>query len=182
MNATRALAASLAIEPRWPDQRLPLVTLLAGIAAHSVLGSELRLKWPNDVVTTAGDKVAGLLTERTDQLVVIGLGVNLYWPNAPEGMGAVYRLDPGPEAGRQVAGRWADSVLARIVAGPEAWNPAEYESISATIGSTVTWDGGGPASAVALDPNGGLIVDDGAHRSVLRSGRVEQVRTTTLPD
>jgi biotin-(acetyl-CoA carboxylase) ligase len=170
------------VEPDWPDERLPLVTLVAGMAAHAVLGSELRLKWPNDIVTIPGDKVAGLLTERTDDLVVIGLGVNLYWPDAPPGMAAVHESDPGPGAGRLLAGQWAASVLTGIVAGPGAWDPAAYASVCATVGSVVTWEGGGPATAVGIDPNGGLIVDDGAVRTVLRSGGVQQIRTTTLPD
>lgn len=182
LNATRTLAASLAVEPAWPDERLPLVTLVAGMAARAVLGSGLRLKWPNDVVNQSGDKIAGLLSERTDQLVVVGLGVNLYWPTTPVGMAALYDGDPGPDAGPQAAERWAGAFLDRLAAGPAAWDPVAYEAICATLGTDVTWDGGGPARAVGVDGDGGLIVEGPTGRTVLRSGLVRQVRPTTLPD
>ena len=183
LNATRALAVSLAFETWWPLDRVPLTTLVAGLSARRVLGERMRLKWPNDVVDEAGEKVAGLLAERTDELLVVGMGVNLYWPDAPAGMGALRRDDPGPGAGPELAIAWAEDLLARLVAGPDAFVPAEYEQACATIGATVTWDGGGPSPAVGIDSTGGLIVDDGAGgRQVLRSGRVRQVRTTTLPD
>ena len=124
-----------------------------------------------------------MLAERTDDLLVVGLGVNLYWPDAPAGMGALHHDDPGRRAGPSIATAWADDLLAELAAGPDGFLPAEYEQASATIGATVTWEGGGPATAVGVDADGGLIVDDGAGvRDVLRSGRVRQVRTTTLPD
>ena len=182
LNATRALAVSLAFETWWPADRMPLITLVAGLSARRVLGRGMRLKWPNDVVGRSGEKVAGLLAERTDQLLVVGMGVNLYWPNHPDGMGALHRADPGPEAGPRVAIGWAEDLLARLADGPDGFPAAEYEQASSTIGATITWDGGGPSTAVGIDADGGLIVDDGAgNRQVLRSGRVHQVRPTTLP-
>jgi BirA family biotin operon repressor/biotin-[acetyl-CoA-carboxylase] ligase len=147
-----------------------------------VLGAHLRLKWPNDLVGSSGGKVAGLLAERTDDLVVIGMGVNLYWPDAPEGIGGLYEDDPGLEKGQTIAAAWAEDLLAELAAGPEGFLPSEYEQASTTIGSTVMWEGGGPARAVGIDTDGGLIVDDGAERRVLRSGQVRSVRPTTLTD
>lgn len=37
----------------------------------------LRLKWPNDLMSPAGEKTAGILLERSEDAVVIGFGVNL---------------------------------------------------------------------------------------------------------
>ncbi len=182
LNASRALAASLAFEPSWPEQQVPLITLVAGLSAHRVLGTHLRLKWPNDVVTESGDKVAGLLAERTGDLVIAGLGVNLFWPSPPDGMGAVHDSDPGREEAIRVATAWAEDLVAELAAGPGGFLPSEYEEASATIGSVITWDGGGPATAVGIDDDGGLIVDGAEGRHVLRSGRVRSVRPTTLTD
>ena len=72
-----------------------------GLTARRVLGDSLRLKWPNDLVTPEGDKVAGLLAERTGDVVIIGLGANLYWETPPPGMAAVVPSDPGPERARE---------------------------------------------------------------------------------
>lgn len=70
-----------------PPQTLALV---AGVAVHRAVSStlariaslseeeltELRLKWPNDLLL-AGAKVAGILLERQEDAVVVGIGVNL---------------------------------------------------------------------------------------------------------
>ena len=182
MNASRALATSIAFETTWPDDQVPLITLVAGLSAKRVLGTAVALKWPNDVVTASGDKVAGLLAERTGALVVMGMGVNLHWPDSPEGMAGVYRDDPGPGAGREIATRWCEDLLAELAAGPTGFRPAEYEEASATIGSVIAWDGGGPATAIGVDATGGLVVDGAAGRQVLRSGQVRTVRPATLTD
>lgn len=182
LNAPRALAASLIFEPDWPAERVPLLTLVAGLAARRVLGSELRLKWPNDVVNASGDKVAGLLAERLGTTLVIGLGANLYWPGPPPGVAAVSGQDAGPLAGRSLAVEWADQLLAGVAAGPDRWGSAEYRECSATIGNAVTWDGGGPGAAVDIDESGGLVVEVDGARQVLHSGRVRSVRPTTLTD
>lgn len=182
INAPRSLAASLAFTPEWSPDRIPLLTLVAGLAARRVLGAEFLLKWPNDLVTAAGDKVAGILAETTGGLVVIGLGGNLYWPEPLPGMAAVVQDDPGPDAGPTLAIEWAQQLLAAVAAGPDDWGSAEYRTGSATIGSLVTWDGGGPGTAIDIDENGGLLVDVEGVRRVLRSGRVRSVRPTTLTD
>lgn len=181
-NAPRALAASLALVPGWPPERIPLLTLVAGLAARRALDSELLLKWPNDVVNPAGDKVAGLLAERSGDLVVIGLGVNLYWPDSPAGMAGLAAADPGPGTGPGLATAWVEELLAAINAGPDNWGTAEYRQCSATIGRAVTWEGGGPAQAIDIDDTGGLVVAAGGGRLVLRSGQVRSVRPTTLTD
>ncbi len=68
-----------------PPQSLSLVAGLALIeAADVVSGQPLMLKWPNDLLLGAA-KVAGILLERQDQRVVIGLGVNLAHAPAVEG-------------------------------------------------------------------------------------------------
>ncbi len=182
VNAPRSLAASLAFAPEWPADRMPLLTLVAGLATRRVLGRGLLLKWPNDVVTAAGDKVAGLLAERTEDLVVMGLGANLYWPDSPAGVAALTEVDPGSEAGQGIAIDWVEQLLTAVAAGSSDWGEAEYRECSATIGSTVTWEGGGPGMAVDIDEAGGLVVEVDGERQVLRSGRVRSIRPTTLTD
>lgn len=181
MNAPRAVAASLALRPDWPPSHIPLLTLVAGLAARRTLADGLRLKWPNDVVTPSGGKVAGLLAERTGELVMLGFGANLFWPDAPPGVAAVETSDPGPDAPQVLAMRWAESVLEAVQAGPETWGRAEYRAASATLGTDIMWDGGGPGRAVDIDEEGGLVVETAGGLLTLRSGRVRSVRPTTLP-
>ena len=80
------LYLSLAFRPFIPPERLRPFTLWMGLAlcAHveKALGLKLGLKWPNDLQSPDGRKVAGMLTEaRLDadsvRELVFGVGLNL---------------------------------------------------------------------------------------------------------
>jgi len=59
----------------WP--LLPLLSGLAVVEAVSAVGQvEAALKWPNDVMID-GLKLGGILAERVDDAVVIGIGINV---------------------------------------------------------------------------------------------------------
>jgi len=83
-NAPRGLAASVAFRKQSADLRP--VSLIAGVAAVRAL-PELSLKWPNDLMHS-DLKVGGILVEVHDDAVVTGLGMNLWWPDPPEGAAA----------------------------------------------------------------------------------------------
>lgn len=179
-NAPSALAASLAFRPTWPPETWPRITLMAGLAAVRALeplrpGAALGLKWPNDVLL--GDrKVAGVLTEATGDLVVAGCGVNLAWPDPPEGVGAVLTDTPAPEVRIDVAQRWAEVLLAWLEAPPDRWPRAEYRDRCVTLGRAITWEPDGSGRAVDVQPDGSLEVDSGAGPVTVSAGAVHQVR------
>lgn len=182
-NAVRALAGSLAFRPAWPPDTYPLLSLVAGLAARDVLGRHLRLKWPNDIVDPAANKVAGLLVEAQRDVVVVGLGANLYWPGAAPGMAALFDSDPGIERAQTLAESWADRFLERVEGGPDQWGRSEYLAVSATVGSTVMWEGGGPGRALDVGEDGALVLDVNGSEIRLRAGEVRTIRSTTLaPD
>lgn len=176
-TAPRAVAASLAFRPRWEPESWPLLPLLAGIAAARAVGG-VSLKWPNDLVV--GDaKAGGLLVEAVDGVVVAGLGLNLWWPDAPPGMTALADEDPGPAAPRLTAESWATGLLVLVEAGPERWPREEYRRRSATLGRLVTWESGergGRGRAVDVAVDGGLVVETEEGLLTLRSGAVRHVR------
>ena len=65
---------------RPADPPAPTLALVAGVALFEAVrpcaGEVLRLKWPNDLL--AGNrKLGGILLERVDQVVVVGIGLNL---------------------------------------------------------------------------------------------------------
>jgi BirA family biotin operon repressor/biotin-[acetyl-CoA-carboxylase] ligase len=185
-EASRALAATLAFRPAWPEEAWPRLTLAAGLAACRALGEAVRLEWPNDLVA-GGAKVGGLLTEAADEVVAAGLGVNLYWPEPTvAGAGGLWAGDPGPEAAPRLAAAWAEDLLARVAAGPGGWGLDEYSARSATLGREVNWEPTGrevtgePAGqgrAVALAEDGGLVVETARGRRVLHAGEVHTVRS-----
>ncbi len=75
------MSAVLSVEELPPEQvaTLPLVAGLAvsrGLSLFLPQGLSPLIKWPNDVLVD-GRKIAGILCERHDDLVIIGIGVNV---------------------------------------------------------------------------------------------------------
>lgn len=112
------LYLSLAFRPFLPPESLRPFTLWMGLAlcAHVEArhGVRLGLKWPNDLLTPGGRKVAGMLTEaRVDadsvRELVFGVGMNL-----------VGRPQDMAEEIRQLAGTLEEAVGARLDPNLEA--------------------------------------------------------------
>lgn len=74
-----AVSVLLRPPPGVPAARWTWLPLLAGLAVTDALAEAAavpaRLKWPNDVLIDGG-KVCGILAERVDDAVVIGMGIN----------------------------------------------------------------------------------------------------------
>ena len=59
------------------DARTPLLAFVVAVSVADALKDfNVRLKWPNDVLLTGG-KVAGILLERTENKIIVGIGVNI---------------------------------------------------------------------------------------------------------
>ncbi len=74
------LAASFVLRPSVPLDRIGQLAFVAALAVGETIahfGIEgWELKWPNDV-QVAGAKIAGILLERDDDWVVMGIGINV---------------------------------------------------------------------------------------------------------
>ncbi len=87
------LYASTAVRLRPSDPLASDLSLMAGVAVEEAVTIVLdaagqpaapALKWPNDLLID-GAKVAGILLERRDDVVVVGIGVNLaHHPDLPD--------------------------------------------------------------------------------------------------
>ena len=101
-RARRGAAVGAASAGDLRSRRWPLIPLIAGLAVvEAVLAVgqvEASLKWPNDVLVD-DLKLGGILVERVDDAVVIGIGVNV--STRRERTAGRYRDQPR-------AGRWRD--------------------------------------------------------------------------
>lgn len=174
VDADRSLAASLAFRPEWPPRTWGVIPLVAGLAALDALG-DLELKWPNDVVRGT-EKVAGILSEANGEMVVVGIGVNLWWSKPIAGAGGLWNEDRGGEAARLLAEKWAARLLDRLVPGPVEWGRAAYESRCSTVGKEIAWEPAGAGRAVGIDDQGRLLVEATDGPVALDSGAVRLVR------
>ena len=164
-----SLAVSVLVRPAVPRERwswLPLLTGLAVADALAGLGVEVGLKWPNDVLVGLVDgpggtpvgKVAGVLVEARDDVVVLGAGINVNQRADELPPVGTVPGGPGPSApptSLALAGATStdrDTVLRRYLralrqrlddfsaAGgdPElAGTAADYRAVCATLGARV---------------------------------------------
>ncbi|MGH8958453.1 MAG: biotin--[acetyl-CoA-carboxylase] ligase, partial [Acidimicrobiia bacterium] len=174
LTAPRALAVTAAFDTEW-SPHWSVASLVAGLAAASVLGAEIGLKWPNDLLL-ADRKVGGILVEVTDRTVAVGCGVNLWWPEPPAERAALFTADPGPGAVVGLGVATAEELFRRL-AGAE-WGASEYRSTCLTLGRPITWSGGLSGLARDIDSEDGSLVVEMPDGEIVRlnAGEIRHVR------
>jgi len=79
------LYVTLLVRPRLAPAQAPLLTMMAGLSAHTAIlaqtGLNAELKWPNDLLLN-GRKLGGILTEMHAEpsavrFVIVGIGINV---------------------------------------------------------------------------------------------------------
>ncbi|HLR28870.1 MAG TPA: biotin--[acetyl-CoA-carboxylase] ligase [Ruania sp.] len=200
-----ALTFSVLVRPGQEREQWGWLPLLAGaavvraVAQHSGpptgIGALVGVKWPNDVVHTAGGeelpdwgrmrKLAGLLAETlTDGTgVVLGIGVNLRadelpvaWAGAADEVGCT----AGPL-------ELAETIRAQLSGLFQQWDATEDPAglvapVCRTLGERVRVEMPGGAQvaglATALAQDGALVVRSDDHQEhVVRAGDVRHLRT-----
>ncbi len=81
--AGRNLTFSLLLRPNLPPATIPQLSLVVALSLVEILPTlPLRIKWPNDVWTDQGQKIAGILstmsyTGTTVDYAIVGIGINV---------------------------------------------------------------------------------------------------------
>jgi BirA family biotin operon repressor/biotin-[acetyl-CoA-carboxylase] ligase len=150
-----------------------LLPLAAAVAVAETVGSEARIKWPNDVLV-AERKVAGILVEARPQegWVVLGIGVNVALRSFPAELdGIAGSLGGSPADVEPFLGRLL-AELERLLAAPAADVLAAWRPRDALRGRAITWNSGAGVAA-GVDETGALVVElaDG-ETATLNAGEV----------
>ncbi len=181
--AGTSLLVSVLLRPP-AERNVPELSLVAAVATAEAVegatGRAAQIKWPNDVLVD-GRKVAGILCELSDGVVVCGIGVNVNQsrdelpPDAPTEPGSLRTLTGAPYDRPALLG----ALLGRLEHAYDAWRAggldALYDGIEARDflrGRRVSIDGD-DAVALLIRRDGRLeiSVSDGSTR-VLESGEV----------
>ncbi len=161
-------------------QSLSLVAGLALIEAvdAAIPGQPIMLKWPNDLLL-GGAKLAGILLERQDDRVVIGIGVNLASAPQIEGRSVA---DLGARVTPQAFAPLLAASMARMLmlwrtSAPEtfarAWLARAHPVGTAlTVHAAVDEIISGRFAGIKADGALRLVQGDG-HEQVVRAGDVE---------
>ncbi|MGH9446549.1 MAG: biotin--[acetyl-CoA-carboxylase] ligase [Terriglobia bacterium] len=188
--------ASVLLRPALPPSAAPILTLMAGVAAHhavaSVTGLIPDIRWPNDLLLN-GKKLGGTLTEMNAELdrvhaVILGIGINVNHTGMPPQLRTVatsLRIEGGKIYSRV---RLAAALLKQIeffyhmllregsaaIAGQWAAASSFASGRRVRISSK---NGDRFATTIALDANGALRVrfDNGCEESLV-SGEVVELK------
>jgi len=166
-------------------------------AAQDAIGpnATLSVRWPNDLVTADGLKVAGLLIETEIEgarvaTSVIGMGINVNWPRAdmPSDIasGATSLVDLAGEVIDRVA--LLGDLLAALdveINGIEAGTSPQvrFQSASWLTGREIeveTPAGRLAGVAGAIADNGGLVLDGPTVHTTVTVGEVIRVHATAI--
>jgi BirA family biotin operon repressor/biotin-[acetyl-CoA-carboxylase] ligase len=158
-----------------PGPEIAQLSLLGGLAAAETIERGAQIKWPNDVLV-AGRKVAGVLAEALEGVVVLGTGINVNQEQAelPEGAASLRTIDGAALARAPILGRLLERLEHHYDRWLEHGLDAVYEALAARDflrGRPVAVDGVA-GTAVCISRAGALEVEfDGGRREV-RSGEV----------
>jgi BirA family transcriptional regulator, biotin operon repressor / biotin---[acetyl-CoA-carboxylase] ligase len=177
-----ALLCSVLLRPPR-GSRIAQLSLVGGLATaqtvEEALGRPAQLKWPNDVLVD-GCKVAGLLAEARDGVVVLGVGLNVNQtaaelPADARVAAASLRTVDGAERDRDAL---LAVLLERLEAAYAAWLTGGLQALHGELASR----DGLAGRAVSVDGRTGLALGiDREGRLVLDSGPVESGEVTLLP-
>lgn len=161
---------------------LPLLTGLAVADGVAAAGVAPELKWPNDVLVDAR-KLCGILAERVEDAVVIGMGINttltaeqLPVPTATSLALAGTDVDAEAVAAAVLTalGGWYDHWLAGDDLRPAY--TARCGSIGRPVRVQLSQTESVTGSAIGIDPDGRLLVVTAAGQQAFSAGDVVHLR------
>ena len=189
------LLVSIGIRLELPTDRAWWLAAAAALAVHEAAApiARLSIRWPNDLVTQDGLKVAGLLTETQvegDRVssVVIGIGINVNWrraampPDIARGATSLADLTGAPvDRVELLASLLAalDGELRQVETGDSPL--ARFQAASWLTGRAIEVETpAGRLTGVAgeIADNGGLILDGPSLRTTVSVGEVIRVHAS----
>jgi BirA family biotin operon repressor/biotin-[acetyl-CoA-carboxylase] ligase len=149
-------------------------------AVASTTGVVADLKWPNDLLV-GNRKLAGILAEAAGDAVVVGIGVNLDWPEIPDELASIAtacNFEGGRPAEReQVLAAFLREYEARLADLDETRRA--YRARLATIGRRVRVERPDEmltGTATDIDDAGRLLVDVDGTVASISAGDVVHLR------
>ena len=170
------LWSSIIVRGFAPPSQLPLLAALAVIDVSRDLGGlSWSIKWPNDVLSGDGRKVAGILAEAVAGAVVVGIGINIEAPPA-EFVGAGCWVDEGSSPDRSALLAGLLIAMHSRLHRPWSSNLDDYRAACRTLGASVhvvlpdgeRFDGTG----IDVDDDGHLLVQTGQTVRMVVAGDV----------
>ncbi len=83
-SPTGNVFASTIVRLQPNDPPASTLAFVSALAVHDCIGQiapeiAIQIKWPNDLLSSGGAKLCGILLERIENAIVVGIGLNLIW-------------------------------------------------------------------------------------------------------
>jgi BirA family biotin operon repressor/biotin-[acetyl-CoA-carboxylase] ligase len=179
--------ASTIVRLRLNDPPASTLAFVSALAVHDCIGQiapeiAIHIKWPNDLLSKDGAKLCGILLERIDSAIVVGIGLNLVW-HPPEldrpatDLKTLGALPPHPQAVVEILANAFAIWLNRWRLGGMAAIATSWQKLAHKVGTAVA----------ANLPNGeqehGLyagLSDDGALQLRLADGSIRAIHAADV--
>jgi len=184
--AGTAVLCSVLLRPP-PERRAVELSLVGGLAAalsvERALGLTSQLKWPNDVMVNRR-KVAGVLAEAVEDVVVLGIGINVNQrrDQLPAGAAVAPASLLTTDGVKRIRAPLLADLLEEVERTYKLWTVDGLEGLYDELGprdflrNRKVFMDGETGYAVAIDRSGRLEVDIGGKRRVVESGEVRYER------
>ena len=167
-----------------PSSSLAFISALSVVDAIKQIAPAIavKVKWPNDILSVNGEKLSGMLLERSGEAVVIGVGLNL--THHPDGLDRpvtdltlLGAIPPHPQAACEILAsafgvwlkRWREGGLPEVL---RAWQKAAHP-----VGTAITVNLPSGESLEGL--YAGLLVD-GALQLRLADGTIRGIHAADI--
>ncbi len=166
---------------------IPLHFGLLAVRALSDCGAVVQLKWPNDIVIDGEveglRKLGGILSTKTNELVIVGVGINfsLDENELPTQSASSLSLEGFSVSREEFLGRFLSLIWEVLSAdtGNDGWLE-DYKTVCSTLGREVTVhqaDGTHYlAHATGIDEHGGLVISRDGKPEVVTVGDIVHLR------
>ena len=182
----RAILMSVLLRPA-PERHAPELSLVGGVATaltvEEALGLSSQIKWPNDVMVNRR-KVAGVLAEARNGMVVLGIGLNVN--QRRDELPADASVPPASlfttDAVRRARAPLLGDLVVEVERAYKLWAAGGIDALYEELGPrdflrnrTVSVDGE-RAHAVGIDRRGRLEVEVAGARRLVESGEIRYER------
>jgi BirA family biotin operon repressor/biotin-[acetyl-CoA-carboxylase] ligase len=177
-----AILCSLLLRP--PEDRVVSeLSLVAGNAVaeaiEGAVGLATQVKWPNDVMLNRR-KVAGILAEASESVVVVGIGVNVNQERGelPQDAGVLAGSLYTSDGIKRERGPLLAAILDRLELNYDAWLERGLDGVYESLGSRDFLRGrrisvnGERGVGVKIDRDGRFLIDLGGEQHAVESGEI----------
>lgn len=172
---------SMLIKEPLPLTDVSQLTLVAGVAVCRALGYDTKIKWPNDIVIGTR-KVCGILTEKTGDAIICGIGINVNTKSFPHHLSEIATslyIESGEKFDRDYICALVlnefELLYNQFKEGGFAEIHGQYFDLCITLGHDVVATQNGEeicGFACGISPEGGLIIDTEEGEVTVSSGEV----------